>query len=102
GWNSSRRPGCFILRWCRSKCFFFQAADGIRGFHVTGVQTCALPIYAIPAVVEHGVRDNSGYRVPDDARTLAEIAKDAGLATGARSEERRGGKEWRTGLLTSR
>jgi len=32
---------------------------------------------------EHGVRDNSGYRVPDDARTLAEIAKDAGLATGA-------------------
>src|SRR5690606_41002056 len=25
--------------------FFFQAADGIRDFHVTGVQTCALPIY---------------------------------------------------------
>src|SRR5690606_18599272 len=24
--------------------FFFQAADGIRDFHVTGVQTCALPI----------------------------------------------------------
>src|SRR5215475_6799619 len=24
--------------------FFFQAEDGIRGFHVTGVQTCALPI----------------------------------------------------------
>src|SRR5690606_41205235 len=22
----------------------FQAIDGIRGFHVTGVQTCALPI----------------------------------------------------------
>src|SRR5690606_41083607 len=28
-------------------CFFFQAEDGIRGFHVTGVQTCALPIYAL-------------------------------------------------------
>src|SRR5690606_40864978 len=28
--------------------FFFQAEDGIRDFHVTGVQTCALPIY--PAV----------------------------------------------------
>src|SRR5690606_29514816 len=27
-------------RWC----VFFQAEDGIRGFHVTGVQTCALPI----------------------------------------------------------
>src|SRR5690606_40133985 len=27
--------------------FFFQAEDGIRDFHVTGVQTCALPIYLI-------------------------------------------------------
>src|SRR5690606_40324088 len=26
-------------------CFFFQAEDGIRDFHVTGVQTCALPIW---------------------------------------------------------
>src|SRR5439155_7033388 len=25
--------------------FFFQAEDGIRDGHVTGVQTCALPIY---------------------------------------------------------
>src|SRR5690606_39944530 len=25
--------------------FFFQAEDGIRDFHETGVQTCALPIY---------------------------------------------------------
>src|SRR5690606_11656797 len=25
--------------------FFFQAEDGIRDFHVTGVQTCALPIF---------------------------------------------------------
>src|SRR5690606_40692607 len=24
--------------------FFFHAEDGIRDFHVTGVQTCALPI----------------------------------------------------------
>src|SRR5690606_39426058 len=28
-----------------SSVFFFQAEDGIRDFHVTGVQTCALPIY---------------------------------------------------------
>src|SRR5690606_40401702 len=27
--------------------FFFQAEDGIRDFHVTGVQTCALPIYIL-------------------------------------------------------
>src|SRR5207249_7904860 len=26
-------------------CFFFQAEDGIRSRNVTGVQTCALPIY---------------------------------------------------------
>src|SRR5256885_11067364 len=26
-------------------CFFFQAEDGIRDYKVTGVQTCALPIY---------------------------------------------------------
>src|SRR5690606_39945701 len=25
---------------------FFEAEDGIRVFHVTGVQTCALPIYS--------------------------------------------------------
>src|SRR5690606_40501532 len=27
--------------------FFLQAEDGIRDFHVTGVQTCALPIYFV-------------------------------------------------------
>src|SRR5690606_41632817 len=40
------------------KTFFFQAEDGIRDFHVTGVQTCALPIY----------RD---YVIPEDVKTLA-------------------------------
>src|ERR1039457_6503051 len=34
---------------CIYKClinfFFFQAEDGIRDYKVTGVQTCALPIY---------------------------------------------------------
>src|SRR3989339_1193628 len=28
--------------------FFFQAEDGIRDWSVTGVQTCALPIYSFP------------------------------------------------------
>src|SRR5256885_1237718 len=37
----SRLPMMFIL-WM---VFFFQAEDGIRDFKVTGVQTCALPIY---------------------------------------------------------
>ena len=29
------------------KFFFFQAEDGIRDYKVTGVQTCALPIWFI-------------------------------------------------------
>src|SRR5690625_7182529 len=33
------------MRVC-SVVFFFQAEDGIRDGHVTGVQTCALPISA--------------------------------------------------------
>src|SRR5690606_39551531 len=36
---SSFAPIILYLRF-----FFFQAEDGIRDFHVTGVQTCALPI----------------------------------------------------------
>src|SRR5690606_40409283 len=40
-------PVCFVLLHRKGRCimdFFFQAEDGIRDFHVTGVQTCALPI----------------------------------------------------------
>src|SRR5690606_41161501 len=37
------------------ECFFFQAEDGIRDFHVTGVQTCALPIWT-----PHEVQDILG------------------------------------------
>src|SRR5207244_10138329 len=32
--------------------FFFQAEDGIRDDLVTGVQTCALPIFACPSYSE--------------------------------------------------
>src|SRR5690606_2966800 len=34
--------------YSRPRVFFFQAEDGIRDFHVTGVQTCALPIFTFP------------------------------------------------------
>src|SRR5699024_12153407 len=35
--------------------FFFQAEDGIRDRNVTGVQTCALPIYRLTCnSIEHG------------------------------------------------
>src|SRR5690606_40806044 len=39
---------------CVVVCFFFQAEDGIRGFHVTGVQTCALPISMLSFCVRGG------------------------------------------------
>src|SRR5207244_5710571 len=32
----------------RCSFFFFQAEDGIRDDLVTGVQTCALPIFSLP------------------------------------------------------
>ena len=35
--------------------FFFQAEDGIRDDLVTGVQTCALPIYCENDIVDFGV-----------------------------------------------
>src|SRR5256885_6199339 len=34
--------------------FFFQAEDGIRDYKVTGVQTCALPIFEQTAEQERG------------------------------------------------
>src|SRR5690625_7948503 len=36
--------------------FFFQAEDGIRDGHVTGVQTCALPIYHIVGSLAREIR----------------------------------------------
>src|SRR5690606_40294764 len=49
--------------------FFFQAEDGIRDFHVTGVQTCALPIFGrlllSPSVGAHAL-EGPGFRVEDD------------------------------------
>src|SRR6266704_2777621 len=40
----------FVYTVIFTKCylFFFQAEDGIRDRNVTGVQTCALPIFAQP------------------------------------------------------
>src|SRR5215475_5463011 len=40
------------MNWFICFFFFFQAEDGIRDFHVTGVQTCALPI-SMPPTAPH-------------------------------------------------
>src|SRR5690554_5886694 len=39
------------LRFVLPTSVFFQAGDGIRGADVTGVQTCALPIYLLGATL---------------------------------------------------
>src|SRR5690606_40476026 len=91
--------------------FFFQAEDGIRDFHVTGVQTCALPISVARAVVEiwqcdaNGVYLHPGDRGPRDqgfqgyGRTVTDGGGSYRFRTirpvaygGRRSEERRVGK----------
>src|SRR6266568_7673481 len=48
--------GCHVGgRGAEWRCFFvFQAEDGIRDGTVTGVQTCALPIYGRVAAVRRG------------------------------------------------
>src|SRR5437870_10141894 len=80
--------------------FFFQAEDGIRDGHVTGVQTCALPISRRRAAAHHH---------PDPLIVRARYWRLAGIAGGlacapaalpaqllVRSEERRVGKECRS------
>src|SRR5690606_40805687 len=60
--------------------FFFQAEDGIRVFHVTGVQTCALPILQSDLTVlyrdEHllGVAKPSGLLVHNGWAREADVA----------------------------
>src|SRR6266478_1503430 len=49
--------------------FFFQAEDGIRDLTVTGVQTCALPIFSGPALAadhhRHTGRRLTGFEIAD-------------------------------------
>src|SRR5690606_39813228 len=94
------------------KCFFFQAEDGIRDFHVTGVQTCALPILTeadsiLVRTMEKAAVPLTGQ--PGDFDAIIEAARGKSLVmigeathgtrefyhTRARSEERRAGKEGR-------
>src|SRR6266511_4847128 len=63
--------------------FFFQAEDGIRDFHVTGVQTCALPISPLSPALSVSSRRS----IVPPMRCCVPTA---------RSEERRVGKECRS------
>src|SRR3712207_8372051 len=86
--------------------FFFQAEDGIRDIGVTGVQTCALPIFPSARWFGRRVRRPRGGTpsLPggecDGGRTRARPwsaegtgARAAQEYVGRRSEERRVGKE---------
>src|SRR3712207_6928651 len=87
-----------------NSCFFFQAEDGIRDIGVTGVQTCALPIFG-PLVVGRieGKVDNRCSLAGISGEGLVRGVASYDLHTpgharppAARSEERRVGKECRS------
>src|SRR5258708_24158545 len=72
--SSSRHP---------LQIFFFQAEDGIRDDLVTGVQTCALPIFALPANAS-GVLMGSGAVVARWKRLLAKQSSSGSKYEGKR------------------
>src|SRR5688500_19623609 len=81
--------------------FLLHAEDGIRFYRVTGVQTCALPIWIYSvAVVPYGRKPvharlglGAGGRVGRiDFLAKHQVRIVARLPRGARSEERRGGE----------
>src|SRR3712207_6866592 len=86
--------------------FFFQAEDGIRDIGVTGVQTCALPIYprstmtdvaltvAVAGTPAASPRSSTASRVM--AATTRKGPASSSTRAMTRSEERRVGKECRS------
>src|SRR5690606_41083404 len=82
------------------RVFFFQAEDGIRDFHVTGVQTCALPISLEHVFVSDSawfLVGNRGERAVKSPFSLMGFRYEENNSASilGRSEERRVGKEGR-------
>src|SRR5207245_8192575 len=65
--------------------FFFRAAAGRRDATVTGVQTCALPIYSGTGAIDLAGRLCGGSRAGDATRTDARVRRPrlAGPSRGA-------------------
>src|SRR5439155_12944475 len=82
-----------VARRGMGTAFFFQAEAGIRDGHVTGVQTCALPIYGRVAA---GQRAPAQLRLGRRLRVGGQAYRCTGEGRSYRSEERRVGKEWRS------
>src|SRR2546425_8338204 len=72
------------------RIFFFQAEDGIRDKLVTGVQTCALPIFH--SLMTRPARN----RVSCTIHRSTDVPTCRQAADASRSEERRVGKECRS------
>src|SRR2546430_11292613 len=65
------------LRWRCGVYFFFQAEDGIRDLTVTGVQTCALPIYLGECPACRGRLEEQGALIARASELLALAAPPA-------------------------
>src|SRR5690349_25151553 len=76
--------------------FFFQAEDGIRDLYVTGVQTCAHPIYAEYVILKRAVIVLGRYACGVVFRINRFCSSAGRIAKIKRSEERRVGKECRS------
>src|SRR3712207_6991851 len=90
--------------------FFFQAEDGIRDIGVTGVQTCALPIFArsgfekrrrddVAVVRRLSASSSTGVTCEVSCSPMAPTSptrRRVKTEPGLRSEERRVGKECRS------
>src|SRR2546422_1173148 len=83
--------------------FFFQAEDGIRDVAVTGVQTCALPIWtrATGQAHYHSRSRSALWRKGETSGHTQAVAEvrvdcDGDAVLYVRSEERRVGKECRS------
>src|SRR3712207_7115731 len=88
---------------------FFQAEDGIRDIGVTGVQTCALPIFESTVVLAPRLRGTGQQALwPFGAQAYTEdeevfvpisstkSSRSVSTCSATRSEERRVGKECRS------
>src|SRR5256886_12708911 len=104
-----------MLSWYDMCLFFFQAEDGIRDLTVTGVQTCALPIFsAKPALAaSRAARQQNGQDRADERTGAGDENLDPALvnrpgeaqrqaARRDRAEGRKSGVEGKRGDLGGR
>src|SRR2546422_8238474 len=82
--------GWLYGRQCRGQTsslfFFFQAEDGIRDVAVTGVQTCALPIFAESSRAAVMVHPNTGNNTSPSSIATADTREEISTAISASAD----------------